>query len=165
MSTLIVPAEYNRSKNNSQKDLEALEKQGLVNWETLGYFGALYEFHKALNDKIEASGKAVGRTQALGQDYVPGNATAALRAALIQEEANECIEALAMKPAHYCLKEICDLIYVAVGTAVTYGWKLDGAFETVHKNNMEKIEKGTIREDGKLKKPADWANANVKEFV
>lgn len=164
--TLIVPNQYNKSENKSQDDLAVLASQGLVNWDTMGYFGALYEFHKALQDKLEASGKAVhGRHQRLGQDYVPGSPTAALRANLIKEEANECIEALASKPAHYCLKEICDLIYVAVGTAVTYGWKLDGAFETVHKNNMEKIDKGTIREDGKLQKPADWANANVKAFV
>lgn len=165
---LLVPAEFNVSKNRSEAELKKLEKDGkfVMTYENGGFYGALREFHRKLEEKAEAAGVGVQvRHQKLGQDYVPGSPGAALRAELIREEASELIEALAEKPAHYCLKEVCDLIYVTVAVAVLYGWELENAFEIVHKNNMEKLEKGTFRADGKLVKPPGWNNANVKGCV
>ena len=165
---LLVPTEFNVNKNKAEATLKKMEEEGkfLMTYNNGGFYGALREFHRELEKKAEANGVGVQvRHQKLGQDYVPGSPSSALSATLIQEEANELIEALASKPAHYCLKEICDLIYVAVRPAVIYGWELEQAFEIVHKNNMAKLEQGTFRADGKLVKPANWNNANVKGCV
>lgn len=168
MNDLIVPVEFNVNKNKAEVELDKIEKSTgfKLSYENGGFYGALHEFQKRLTDKAEAAGKGVEvRHQKLGQDYIPGSPSAALCAELIKEECNELIEALASKPAHYVLKEVCDVLYVATRIAVLYGWELENAFEIVHKNNMDKIVKGTIRADGKLVKPVDWANANVKNCV
>lgn len=159
--SLLVPAQYNTAKNKTT-DFSKLD----LNYENAGFFGALHQFHRMLGDKFDAAGKgSAARWQRLGQDYVPGNPGAALRATLVQEEANELIEALSIKPAHEVLKEVCDLVYVATAIPVLYGWQFERAFEITHNNNLGKLEHGTIREDGKLVKPANWVNANVKDCV
>jgi len=37
------------------------------------------------------------------------------------------------------LKEMCDVIYVIKGTAVSFGMDLDQAYDLVHKSNMSKF--------------------------
>jgi predicted HAD superfamily Cof-like phosphohydrolase len=66
------------------------------------------------------------------------------------------------------LKELCDLVYVAVGTAEKLGMNFDTAFNVVHKNNMSKVGpdgKPVYREDGKLLKPEGYKKVNLEEFV
>ena len=60
-----------------------------------------------------------------------------LRKTLIKEEALEVIEAT--EPEHL-LKELADLVYVAYGFAVTFGWNLDGAVAIVHENKIEDVK-------------------------
>jgi predicted HAD superfamily Cof-like phosphohydrolase len=50
---------------------------------------------------------------------------------------------------------ICDLVYVLVGTAVSYGIPFDKCFAEVQRSNMSKLDqdgKPIIREDGKILK-------------
>ncbi len=47
-------------------------------------------------------------------------------------------------------KELADLIYVTIGTAVTFGLPLEEVFKRVHTANMTKD--GGVREDGKILK-------------
>lgn len=47
-------------------------------------------------------------------------------------------------------KELCDLIYVAVGMGVTFGLPLEEVWNRTHKSNMSK--NGGVREDGKVLK-------------
>jgi phosphoribosyl-ATP pyrophosphohydrolase len=47
-------------------------------------------------------------------------------------------------------KELSDLIYVAIGTAVTFGLPLEEVFRRTHESNMTKD--GGVREDGKVLK-------------
>ena len=37
------------------------------------------------------------------------------------------------------LKEMCDVVYVIKGMAVSFGMDFDGAFKLVHKSNMSKL--------------------------
>jgi len=63
------------------------------------------------------------------------------------------------------LKEMCDVVYVVVGSAEALGMKFDTAFNIVHKNNMLKLEDPHLREDGKLEKPSGHEKVNLKGLV
>ena len=99
----------------------------------------------------------------------------ALRANLILEETTEVLDALGFlieidetgtpqavshgSPYHHHpslqVKELCDLLYVVFGTAVTMGVDLQPFFTLVHENNMTKVG-GEIRADGKRLKPPGY---------
>ena len=56
-----------------------------------------------------------------------------------------------MFDAHtHMLKELCDLVYVAVGTSVSFGYSFDDGFKSVHTSNMTKD--GNINSNGKITK-------------
>ena len=66
------------------------------------------------------------------------------------------------------LKELCDLVYVCVGFATTYGWAFDPAFNRVHKSNMSKLDKEgnpIYREDGKVIKSDCYQPPKLKDLV
>ena len=76
----------------------------------------------------------------------------------IEEECDLLIDELVEKDfiePEKVMKELCDLLYVVFGFASRYKELkyLDEAFTRVHKNNMVKLKKGTVRSDGKLVKP------------
>ena len=50
----------------------------------------------------------------------------------------------------HMLKELCDLVYVAVGTSVSFGYSFDDGFKSVHISNMTKD--GSINNNGKITK-------------
>jgi predicted HAD superfamily Cof-like phosphohydrolase len=50
----------------------------------------------------------------------------------------------------HMLKELCDLVYVAVGTSVSFGYSFDDGFKSVHTSNMTKD--GSINNSGKITK-------------
>lgn len=57
---------------------------------------------------------------------------------------------------------LVDLIYFAVGTALTYGLPLDHMWDEVQRANMSKLIDGRIvrRADGKVLKPPGWRPPN-----
>jgi len=61
-----------------------------------------------------------------------------LRAHLVVEEVAELLAALAAGDEVGTLDALADLIYVTVGTAVTFGLPLAEAVEEVHRSNMTK---------------------------
>ena len=89
-----------------------------------------------------------------------------VRKKIITEEYNEVMEALKelelvllstestdtqISNAHtHMLKELCDLVYVAVGTSVSFGYSFDDGFKSVHTSNMTKD--GSINSNGKITK-------------
>lgn len=122
----------------------------------------------------EAMGATVGKTPAIRD--------AELRAKLIMEEAVETIAALgfhaegiinsdesiqigghdlgyfyrAPRPSlPDAIDGICDLTYVALGTAVAAGIDLDPHWQEVQRANMAKLG-GGMRADGKALKPVGW---------
>lgn len=61
-------------------------------------------------------------------------------------------------------KELCDLIYVCIGTGLAYGIDMDKAFAEVHRSNMTKFPvDGKIkrRPDGKIIKPDCYEPADM----
>ena len=53
------------------------------------------------------------------------------------------------------LKEMCDVVYVIKGMAVSFGMDFDGAFTLVHKSNMSKLP--LIKDaDGKVMKGLNY---------
>lgn len=66
------------------------------------------------------------------------------------------------------LKELCDLIYVAEGCAVSLGLPIADAYSEVHRSNMSKLgEDGRpiYREDGKVLKGPGYFAADMDQFV
>ena len=91
-----------------------------------------------------------------------------LRRVLIQEEYAELIDAINNGDDDEVLKELCDLVYVCVGFAVTYGWSFDTAFNRVHQSNMSKLDADgnpAYREDGKVVKPNGYEPPKLLDLV
>ena len=91
-----------------------------------------------------------------------------LRKKLIQEEYKELMDAISNDKSDDVLKELCDLVYVCVGFAVTYGWDFDSAFNRVHTSNMSKLDaegNPVYREDGKVIKSDCYQPPNLKRLV
>lgn len=103
----------------------------------------------------------------------------ALRRRLINEEFEEVEEAfdlvhdfrsgklIAERRAHL-LKELCDLVYVAVGAASNLGMNFDEAFRRVHESNMSKLGadgKPLRREDGKVVKGPNYREPDLEDLV
>ncbi len=55
---------------------------------------------------------------------------------------------------------LADLVYVVLGTAISYGIDLRPVYEAVHAANMAKVG-GPTRSDGKLLKPEGWQAPDV----
>lgn len=55
---------------------------------------------------------------------------------------------------------LCDLIYVALGTAVAMGVDLWPVFREVHRSNMTKTP-GDVRDDGKINKGPTYSPPDI----
>lgn len=108
----------------------------------------------------------------------PNKSLIQLRISLIMEEFQETIEALDVlyrdAPFFYledyakAIKELADLMYVVLGTAVSFGIDMEKVFDEVHRSNMSKVwEDGTIkrREDGKILKPPTYSPADIEKIL
>lgn len=92
-----------------------------------------------------------------------------LRLTLIDEEFDELVAELSLNASALEMpkvaKELADLIYVAYGLAVTFGIPIDEVIAEVHRSNMSKLGpdgKPLYREDGKVLKGPDYAEADVE---
>lgn len=90
-----------------------------------------------------------------------------LRTKLMKEEYNEYNKAEDNNDLTNLAVELADIIYIACGTAVSYGIPLDEVFGAIHKANMEKLIDGKVirREDGKIKKPEGWKPADIEGIL
>ncbi len=95
----------------------------------------------------------------------------ALRYALIDEECREVKTEfnLAFRDNRKVelTKELADLMYVTIGTAVAFGLPLEEVFTEVHKSNMSKLGddgKPQFREDGKVLKGPNYKPPNLERF-
>lgn len=62
------------------------------------------------------------------------------------------------------LKEMCDVIYVIKGTAVSFGMDLDQAYDLVHKSNMSKFP-FTKDDSGKVMKGKNYEPPVLEECI
>ena len=88
---------------------------------------------------------------------------------LIDEEAKEVVQAVKDNDRQEILKELLDLIVVAVGAIHSLGADGEGAWKEVIRSNMSKVDKETgkirKREDGKILKPVGFSPANITPFL
>lgn len=84
---------------------------------------------------------------------------------LVDEEFNELVSAVKDVDE---LDAICDLIWVAIGYALSNGWDIEGAFKEVARSNMSKLGpdgKPIFRADGKVMKPETWSAPKLEQFL
>lgn len=113
------------------------------------WFDDVLEFHKVFCvDQI-------GTTPA-----VPNHGTPELRRKLMLEELDETVKAMHEGDLPEVADGLADLIYVAIGTAISYGIDLREVWSEVHRTNMAKVG-GHRRDDGKWQKPPDWTPPDI----
>jgi predicted HAD superfamily Cof-like phosphohydrolase len=96
------------------------------------------------------------------------HALARLRVALLQEEVGEFVAASARRDLIGVADALADIVYVAYGTALTYGIDLDAVLHEVHRSNMSKLGsdgKPLIRDDGKVLKSEGYFPPNVESVL
>ena len=91
-------------------------------------------------------------------------ATQALRDHLVTEESKELIEAINAGNLTGIADACADLIYIVLGTAISYGIDLRPIWIEVQRTNMLK-EGGSVREDGKILKPAGWTPPDIGNIL
>lgn len=114
-----------------------------------------------------------GQPAPTGPPLLPDPELTRLRLRLIREEYEETrdeLEALinvrdpdeAVRLFRLLLKELCDLRYVAEGTAVAFGLPFEAAYQEVHRSNMTK-RPGP--QGGKAIKGPEYEDADIEQFV
>jgi len=90
-----------------------------------------------------------------------------LRTRLLSEEFEEYRNAEYYSDIVEIADALADIIYIACGTAVSYGIPLDEIFNEVHRSNMAKLVDGKVirREDGKIQKPEGWTPPDIKKIL
>jgi predicted HAD superfamily Cof-like phosphohydrolase len=85
-------------------------------------------------------------------------ATAALdlEGSMLPESQQELMEKL--------LKEMCDVVYVIKGTAVSFGMDFDEAYKRVHESNMSKLPL-TKDDNGKVLKGSNYKPPSMEGLV
>ena len=114
----------------------------------IGAAAALAQFHRAFNLPMR---------QLPSADI--DEAVAKLRVALLEEEVGEFVAASEGIDLLGIADALADIVYVAYGTALTYGIDLDAVLHEVHRSNMSKLDsdgKPLIRDDGKVLKSEQY---------
>ena len=123
----------------------------MTNW-----FNDVKDFHRAF-------GQRIGTFPVLPEDVSERE----LRMNLLEEEFNEYIQGEENSDITEIADALADIIYIALGTAVSYGIPLDRIFEEVHRSNMAKLVDGKVlrRADGKIQKPEGWTPPDVENIL
>lgn len=122
---------------------------------TNNFYNDVKDFHIAFGQKVA--------------DYpqFPDEGDRLLRKRLLAEEYEEYMNAEFDDDLVEIADALADIIYIACGTAVSYGIPLDKVFAEVHRSNMAKLVDGKpiYREDGKVLKPEGWTAPNIKGIL
>ena len=115
-----------------------------------------------VKDFHQAFGQRIGEKPEL-----PDSAERTLRMKLLAEEMYEYTAAENENDLVEVADALADIIYIACGTAVSYGIPLDDVFTEVHRSNMAKLVDGKVirREDGKIQKPEGWNPPDIKSVL
>lgn len=99
---------------------------------------------------------------------LPDTAERDLRINLLKEEWSEYLEGEMKDDLVNISKELCDMLYIIYGTAVSYGIPMDAVFAEVQRSNMSKLGedgKPIFREDGKVLKGPNYSPANIQKVI
>ncbi|RYD61963.1 MAG: hypothetical protein EOP83_15795 [Verrucomicrobiaceae bacterium] len=119
-------------------------------------FEKLWEFHTAFGQV---------RTTTPG---LPSADVRKLRRNLLREEWNEYMDGEENHDLVEIADALIDIIYIALGTGVSYGLPMDELFEEVHRSNMSKLGedgKPVYREDGKVMKGPNYSRPDLASIV
>ena len=121
----------------------------------MSYFTDVRDFHQAFAQRIG------------DKPEFPGDDERKLRVKLLREEFTEYLDGESFNDLVEVADAIADIIYIACGTAVSYGIPLDDVFAEVHRSNMAKLVDGKVirRPDGKVQKPEGWMPPDVKRIL
>jgi predicted HAD superfamily Cof-like phosphohydrolase len=121
-----------------------------------------HNFYTDVKEFHQAFGQRVGENPEL-----PSKEERELRKKLLAEEYTEYVVAEYKDDLIEIADALADIIYIACGTAVSYGIPLDRLFAEVHRSNMAKLVDGKVirRSDGKVQKPAGWTPPDVKNIL
>ena len=123
----------------------------------IGAAAALAQFHRAFNLPMR---------QLPSADI--DEAVAKLRVALLEEEVGEFVAASERSDLLGIADALADIVYVAYGTALTYGIDLDAVLQEVHRSNMSKLDsdgKPLIRGDGKVLKSERYFPPDIESVL
>jgi predicted HAD superfamily Cof-like phosphohydrolase len=115
----------------------------------------VYEFHTVF-----------GLTRAEQPNPVPAE-LAGIRQRLLDEEVAELAEAAQGGRLDEIARELADVVYVAYGTAISYGIDLDAVLAEVHRANMSKFgpDGRPVMRDGKVQKGPRFRPPDVAEVL
>ena len=118
----------------------------------MSFYTDVKQFH-------EAFGQRIGE-----KPEFPDDDERKLRVKLLREEVREYMDGESFNNIIEVADALADIIYIACGTAVSYGIPLDDVFAEVHRSNMAKLVNGKpiYREDGKVLKPEGWMPPDIK---
>ena len=118
-------------------------------------FNSVVEFQKAFGQLVS------------DKPEFPDSKTRILRMRLLSEEFVEYNTAEIGDNFIEVADALADLIYIACGTAASYGIPLNAIFEEVHRSNMAKLVDGKPlkREDGKIIKPEGWKPPDIEKII
>lgn len=90
-----------------------------------------------------------------------------LRHRLHQEEMRELDQAMLNDDLPAVADGLADLIYVLLGTALSYGIPLDRVWAEVQRANMAKVRDGAVLRDlgGKILKPEGWEPPAIAKII
>lgn len=91
-----------------------------------------------------------------------------LRDRLLNEEAREFSEAAASRDLVGMADALADVVYVAYGTAISFGLDLDALLREVHLSNMSKLDadgRPVLREDGKVLKSDRYFKPDIARVI
>lgn len=97
-----------------------------------------------------------------------GDSLAQLRLRLLREEVEEFADAVERRDLVAIADALADVVYVAYGSAITYGIDLDAVVREVHRSNMSKLDaagRPILREDGKVLKSERYRPPNIGQVV
>jgi len=120
-------------------------------------------WYQDVKDFHAAFGQRIGNSPAIPEDVDER----CLRMDLLEEEFKEYMDAEQDLDIVGIADALADIIYIACGTAVSYGIPLDKVFEEVHRSNMAKLVDGKpiYREDGKVLKPKGWTPPQIETIL
>jgi predicted HAD superfamily Cof-like phosphohydrolase len=119
-------------------------------------YNSLWEFHEAFD-----------LTRSKTTQF-PDRDVRKLRIELLREEWEEYLDGESNDDLVEIADALADIVYIAYGTAVSYGIPLDEIFDEVHSSNMSKLcddGKPVYRDDGKVLKGPRYRPPNVQSIL
>lgn len=98
----------------------------------------------------------------------PSDAEEILRTNLLVEEVCEYLDAVAKDDRAEILDALADIIFIAIGTAITYGFDIDEAMYRVTQSNLSKLGPDGLpiyREDGKVAKGENYFPPKFDDLI